>query len=194
MNNIALVLLAAGGSARMGSPKQLLSYQGKPLVRHAAETALASGCDPVMVVLGAKVDEIRAALDGLDLVIVENTDWEQGIGSSIRAGISGAEIMGCDGAVLASADQPLLTAEIFKRLVEEHEETGRPIIASEYSDNVGIPAFFAKEIFPQLKALLPSEDGKAVILANLDLSIRIACPEAETDLDTPGDYLSVMSQ
>src|ERR1039458_1274155 len=126
MNNIALVLLAAGGSTRMGTPKQLLPYQGRPLIRHAAETALASGCDPVVVVLGSHVEEIRTALDGLEVVVVENTEWEKGMGTSIRAGISGAEILGCEGAILALADQPLVSAEILQRLVEEHEETGRP--------------------------------------------------------------------
>jgi molybdenum cofactor cytidylyltransferase len=191
MKNIAVVLLAAGGSTRMGTPKQLLSYEGRPMVRHAVETALASGCDPVMVVLGSRVEEIRAALDGLDVVVVENSDWEQGMGTSIRAGISGAEIMGCDGAILALADQPLITPEILKRLVEEHEETGRPIIASEYAGTVGVPAFFAREYFPKLTALLPSEGCKAVILANLERSIRISCPEAETDIDTPADYQAV---
>ncbi len=121
------------------------------------------------------------------MVVVENTDWEQGVGTSIRAGISGADIIGCDGAILALADQPLVTPEILKHLVEEHEETGRPIIASEYSGTVGVPAFFTREFFPKLTSLLPSEGCKAVILANLDQSIRISCPEAETDLDTPGD-------
>ena len=193
MTNIALVLLAAGGSTRMGSPKQLLDYKGRPLIRHAVETAIASGCDPVMVVLGSHVDEIRRALDGLDIVVVENSDWEQGMGTSIRAGISGAEIMGCDGAILALADQPLITAEILKRLVEEHEETGRPIIASEYAGTVGVPAFFTREFFPKLTSLLPSEGCKAVILANLEQSIRINCPEAETDLDTPSDYQAASS-
>jgi molybdenum cofactor cytidylyltransferase len=188
MNNIALVLLAAGGSTRMGSPKQLLDYQGKPLIRHAVETAIASGCDPIMVVLGSKADEIRKALDGLDVVVVENTDWEQGVGTSIRAGISGAEIMGCEGAILALADQPLVTAEILRRLIEEYEETGRGIIASEYAGTVGVPAFFSREYFPKLTGLLPTEGCKAVILANLEQSIRISCPEAETDIDTPGDY------
>jgi len=177
----------------MGSPKQLLPYQGQPLIRHAAETALAAGCDPVLVVLGSHMQEIRAALDGLDVVIVENTDWEQGIGTSIRAGVSGAEIMGSDGAILALADQPLVTADILKRLVSEHEETGRPIIASEYAGTVGVPAFFVREYFPKLTALLPTEGCKAVILANLEQSIRIGCPEAETDLDTPADYNSITS-
>jgi molybdenum cofactor cytidylyltransferase len=194
MDNTALILLAAGGSTRMGSPKQLLPYQGRPLVRHAVETALASGCDPVMVVLGPHIEEIRAALDGLEVVIVENTEWQRGLGTSIRAGVSGAGIIGSDGAVLATIDQPLVTADILKRLVTEHEETGRPIIASEYSNDVGLPAFFAKEFFPKLTSLLPTEDCKAVILANLDLSIRIPCPEAETDLNTPGDYDAVAGQ
>ena len=191
MNNIALVLLAAGGSTRMGTPKQLLPYQGRPLIRHAAETALASGCDPVVVVLGSHVEEIRTALDGLEVVVVENTEWEKGMGTSIRAGISGAEILGCEGAILGLADQPLVSAEILKRLVEEHEETGRPIIASEYAGTVGVPAFFTSEFFPKLKALLPSEGCKGLILAHLDQSIRIGCPEAETDIDTSGDDQSV---
>jgi molybdenum cofactor cytidylyltransferase len=188
MNNIALILLAAGSSSRMGSPKQLLSYQGKPLIRHAAETAIASGADPVLVVLGANIDQVRPALEGLNVVVVENSDWEEGMGTSIRAGVSGAQIMASDGVILALADQPLVTADVYQRLVEEHEETGRPVIASEYAGTVGVPAFFSRDYFPQLTSLLPSEGCQAVILAHIEQSIRIACPEAETDIDTPGDY------
>jgi molybdenum cofactor cytidylyltransferase len=175
----------------MGTPKQLLPYQGRPLVRHSAETALAAGCNPVLVVLGSHLSEVRGALDGLDVVIVENTEWQQGVGTSIRAGISGAEIMGCDGAILALADQPRITAEILQRLIEEHAETGRPIIASEYAGTVGVPAFFTREFFPNLKALHPGEGCKGVILAHLDRSIRIACPEAEADIDTPEDFQAI---
>jgi molybdenum cofactor cytidylyltransferase len=194
MNNIALVLLGAGGSSRMGTPKQLLPYQGRPLIRHAVETGFAAGCDPVVVVLGSRVEETRATLEGLDVVVVENTDWEQGVGTSIRAGVSGAEILGSEGVILTMVDQPLVSAEILKRLVEEHEETGRPIIASEYGGTVGVPAFFHREFFPKLKALLPTESCTGVILAHLDQSIRIACPEAETDIDTPEDYRSISSK
>ena len=188
MNQIAMVLLAAGGSTRMGSPKQLLAYRGKPLIRHVAETAIESGCQPVMVVLGSHAKEVQGALNGMDVVVVENTEWEKGIGTSVRAGIAGAEIMGSEGAIVALADQPLVTAEVLRRLVEEHEETGRPIVASEYDGTVGVPAFFTRAMFPKLMALLPSEGCQAVILANLEQSIRIQCPEAETDLDTPEDY------
>jgi|SRR5580693_3828539 molybdenum cofactor cytidylyltransferase len=183
MDNIALVLLAAGAAARMSSTKQLPSRDGRPLIRQATENALAAGFDPVVVVLGPHVAEIRAALEGLDVVVVENTEWEEGTGSSIHAGIAGAQIVGCEGAVVASADQPLVTQEILKKLVEEHEETGRPIIASEYGGTVGEPAFFSRDYFSKLTALLPKEGCKAVILANLEQSIRIACAEAETVLD-----------
>jgi molybdenum cofactor cytidylyltransferase len=168
MKNIAVVILPAGGSTRVGSPEH---------VRKAAQTALAAGCDPVMAVVGSHVDETRSALDGLDVVVVENTDWEQGIGSSIRAGVSGAAIMGCDGAILVMADETPVSAEYLKHLFEEHEETGRPIIASEYGGSVGVPAFFSREYFPKLTALLPSEDCNAVILANLEQSIRISVHE-----------------
>ena len=74
------------------------------------------------------------------------------MGTSIRAGISGAEILGCEGAIIALADQPHVTADIFRKLIEEHEETNRPVIASEYAGTVGAPAFFARELFPNLKS------------------------------------------
>lgn len=188
MDNIALVLLAAGASTRMGSPKQLLPYEGRPLIRHAAEVALASKCEPVVIVLGSHVEEIRAALGDLDVVVVENTEWQTGMGSSIRAGISGAEILGCAGAILALADQPRVTAEIYNHLIAEHDETGRPIIASEYSETVGVPVLFARAFFPDLKSLPANQGCNGVILAHLEQSILVACPEAELDLDTPDDY------
>ena len=183
MDNIALVLLAAGRAARLNPSKKLPSFEGRTVIRHAVENALAAGCDPVVVVVGPNISEIRVDLDGLDVVMVENAEWEKGVGTWIQAGVSGAQIVGCEGAIISSADQPLITPEILQRLVEEHEETGRPIIASEYGETIGEPAFFTSEYFPKLTSLHPTEGCKAVILANFEQSIRIACPEAETIVD-----------
>jgi molybdenum cofactor cytidylyltransferase len=83
----AIVILAAGSSSRLGRPKQLLKYQGKTLLVRAVETALASVCRPVLVVLGAGSGQLRGEVSGLDVRILINPDWETGIGGSIRIGV-----------------------------------------------------------------------------------------------------------
>src|SRR3954447_17444272 len=85
---VAILVLAAGGSSRMGQPKQLLTYGGKSLVRRAAETAVAVGEGPVVVVVGAAGEEVGAEMRDLPVTLVENDRWATGIGSSIRAAMN----------------------------------------------------------------------------------------------------------
>jgi molybdenum cofactor cytidylyltransferase len=188
MPEFGVVILAAGSSSRMGSPKQLLDYGGKPLLRHAVDVALASMCRNVMVVLGARANELRPALEGLPVNILENPRWEEGMGTSIRTGVEKAQADGLDGVILALADQPLVTPEILDRLVRTHIETGQPIIAAQYAGTVGVPVFFSREFFPNLLALKPGQGCKGVILAHAGNAIHLDCPEAEMDIDTPQDY------
>jgi len=183
-----LILLAAGSSTRMGEPKQLMDYHGKPLLRHAVETALASVCRPVIVVLGANAAAIGQAVPDLAVETVENLRWSDGMGTSIQAGVRAAAERELDGVILALADQPLMTAEIYNRLVAQQEMTGKPIVTSEYAGTVGVPVLFTKEYFPQLLKLRPQQGCKGVILAHEAAVLRISCPEAEADIDTPVDY------
>jgi molybdenum cofactor cytidylyltransferase len=194
----AIVLLAAGSSTRMGFPKQLLTYDGKPLIRHSIEVALRTSCDAVVVVLGANAAQIRTALEGIEtgdkqVVVTENFRWPEGMGTSIRAGIEAVERLGVEDAILALADQPLITPEILNRLAGEHVRTGQPIVASQYAGTVGVPVFFAGSHFPQLAALAPDQGCKGVILKNRDGAMRIDCPEAEVDIDTPADYEAIQA-
>lgn len=183
-----IVILAAGASTRMGEPKQLLEYRGKPLLRHAAEVAL-EACEQVIVVLGSHAAELRPALAGLPITIAENPDWEGGMGSSIRTGIAAATDL--DGVILTLADQPLITSEFFDSLVQAHLESDQPIVTSQYAGTVGVPVFFSREYFPHLLALEPSQGCKGVILKHTDHALRLDCPEAEMDIDTPEDYSRV---
>lgn len=192
-SSCALILLAAGSSSRMGSAKQLLDYQGKPLIRHAVEIALQTKCEAVVVVLGANAEKIRKSLSGIAagrkiFEVVENPRWKEGMGASIQAGVRAVELLGCGGAILALADQPLITPAILDRLLTEHERSGQPIVASQYAGTVGVPVFFAKSHFPQLLALAPDQGCKGVIQKNGDAVSRIDCPEAAADVDTPLDY------
>lgn len=166
----------------------MLDYHGKPLIRHATETALATGCAEVIVVLGANASPIAAALADIPVVVVENPRWAEGMGTSICAGIRTAAALGMRGAILALADQPLITPEILRNLVAEHEHTGKPIVASQYAGTVGVPVYFAMSHFPQLLELAPEQGCKGVILKNAEAALRIDCPQAEADVDTRADY------
>ncbi|MCJ2071795.1 nucleotidyltransferase family protein [Methylobacterium sp. J-030] len=117
MPEIGTILLAAGRGTRFGpEPKLLARLDGKPLVRHAAEAGLGAGPRPVIAVLGAHADAVRAALDGLDLVSVENPVYAAGLATSLRAGL--AALPGsCTAAVVVLGDMPLVTAAHIDRLV-----------------------------------------------------------------------------
>lgn len=192
MTHTSAVILAAGNSSRMGQPKQLLPLNGEPLIRHAAQTALASVCNSVIIVLGAEASRVREALAGLPVEIVENLAWADGMGTSIHAGVS--SVSNADGLVLMLADQPLVSPEIINNLVLTHRATGRPIVASQYAETVGVPVYFAREYFPHLLALRPDQGCKGLILAHPDQTIRLACPEAEADIDTPRDFERISNQ
>jgi molybdenum cofactor cytidylyltransferase len=193
MSRVGIIILAAGSSSRMGSPKQLAEYRGKTLIRHAIETAMGSKCSEIIVVLGAHAVEVGEAINDLPIRIVENPDWEQGMGTSIRAGIHAAEAVELDGIILSLADQPLLTAAIFDRLIATWQATARQIVCSRYHDTVGVPVFFEKSFFPRLLNLQPAQGCKGLILANAEDTIQLECPEALMDIDTPGDLVRIQS-
>ena len=195
---VALLLLAAGGSTRMGRPKQLLEYGGQPLLRHSVEQALASRCRPVVVVLGADADACRAVIDDLPVQIVLNHDWAQGMGSSIRAGMS-ALAAGETGesvpeaVLIALCDQPLISSAFLDALVQLHVEQHAPMVAASYDNRPGVPALFARALFPRLAALDGQAGAKALLQAADGAHLlTIPAPQAAVDVDTPDDYARLL--
>ena len=169
----------------MGSPKQLLDFKGLPLLRHAALTALAADCGPVVVVLGARSYDLRPAIANMPVETVVNADWALGMGSSIQVGLRALEgRLEVTGAILALGDQPYVTGEFLRRLVVR----GSRIVAARYGGTVGVPAYFSRAAFPLLMALSPEQGCKGVILGNADGRLLVDCKEAEMDIDTPEDY------
>jgi molybdenum cofactor cytidylyltransferase len=188
--SVAIVILAAGASTRMGTPKQLLPYRGRSLIRQIAETAIASVCQPVAIVLGANAVQIYPHLDRLPVQIIENPHWTEGMGTSIRSGIQWLQTQ-CDrleAVVLAVCDQPFVSPPIVDRLVETYYATGQPIIASEYASTLGVPALFHHSLFPELIQLQPTQGAKQIVKKYSHLVVPVPFPEGAIDLDTPRDY------
>lgn len=185
---VGLILLAAGGSSRLGRPKQLLRYQGQTLLRRAASAAIASGCSPVIVVLGEVSAECVRELAGLNVEIICNSAWEHGIGTSIRAGLHSLQAAFVDAVVIQLCDQPRVDEIHLRRLVAEFEGSDTAIVATDYGGHTGVPALFARRMFPALAALPDQAGARNVIQSQVGSVVRVPCPEAAIDVDTPEDY------
>ncbi len=174
----------------MGSPKQLLPYQGRSLLRYMAEVALASDCDPIVVVLGANCDRIRPTIADLPLHIIENNRWSEGMGSSIRAGIQPITQINpsLDAVVVMLCDQPLVTASTLNQLIEAYQINRNQVIASAYANTLGVPALFSRALFPHLLNLTAQVGAKCLIQQYGDQAYAVPFPEGAIDLDTPEDY------
>jgi molybdenum cofactor cytidylyltransferase len=189
MNRVAVAVLAAGGSSRMGRPKQLLPFGDRSLLRHGVEVALAAECGPVVAVLGAEVERLRPELDGLPVEVLANGDWELGPGTSVRAAVDAVDANPRVGAlVFLLCDQPLVSADHIHRLIEEHQTTGFPMVASGYAGTLGVPALFSRECFLALRALDPAVGAKQLLARRPDTVAAVPFPDGEIDLDTPEDY------
>lgn len=188
------IVLAAGGSTRMGRPKQLLPFRGRPLLRHVVEQVLGAACAPVIVVLGSDAAACRTALAGLPVTAIENPAWPTGMGSSVRAGIDAlvAATAGrdedCAAALLLTCDQPFVSSPFLNRLIHRQIETRRPMVATSHDGVPGVPAVFAASLFERLRTL-EGDRGARLLLREpgADLVME-AAPDVAIDLDTPADY------
>jgi molybdenum cofactor cytidylyltransferase len=189
-SNIATIILAAGASTRMGTPKQLLPYQGCSLLQHTVESAIASVCKPVVVVLGANAQKITSKVNLSSVRVVENPDWHLGMGSSIRRGIISLETYShtIDAVVITVCDQPFLSPEIINHLVTAYHSTGKTIIACEYADILGVPVLFKHTLFSELITLGEMVGAKKLIKKYEKQVFSIPFPLGIIDIDTLRDY------
>ena len=190
--SFAIVILAAGASTQRGRPKQLLPYLGKTLVEHAARTAIASGADEIIVVVGSEAASIRKLLIGLPIRIVRNREWTEGISSSIRCGI-GAVRRDIKCAVIALCDQPRITPELLRSLASRHFATGCPIVASSYDGVVGAPCAFGVDLFPTLNGLRGAAGAREVIRHSLESVETLEFSEGNVDVDPPTEFAGAIS-
>lgn len=207
MKDIAILLLAAGGSSRMKQCKQLLPFRGQSLLRHLAEVAVAAQIGPVFIVLGAEAERLQQEVQDLPVHCAINAEWEKGIGTSIRAGVRVIEPSAFSfsvakeqkpptqeekgsiaAVVIMLCDQPFIDAEVLRTLAKTFTDTNKKIVASQYGNAVGVPALFDRSYFPQLVSLADNEGAKRLIREAKDNAAIIPVPMAALDVDTPDDY------
>ena len=183
------ILLAAGGSSRLGRPKQFLEFEGKTLLRHAAEAMAESMCHPVIAVLGAEKEKAEGEIANLPVTARSNSEWRVGMSSSIKLGLAELLILEPKIAalVITLCDQPFVSAETINRLVRKFAETRVPMIAAEYDGVAGVPALFSREMFDALSKL-DGDKGARDLLRNPNARVEtIEMEEAAVDVDTHGD-------
>jgi len=187
-HSIAAVVLAAGRSTRMGGPNKLLAeIGGRPLVRIAAEQALASRARPVIVVTGHERERVEAALKGLPVRLVHNPDFAQGLGGSVRTGIAAVPAE-ADGAIVCLGDMPQVDAALIDRLIAAFApEQGALAVVPTIDGQRGNPVLWSRRFFPDLMAIegdvgarhLIGRYGEAVV------EVPVTGKGALVDVDTP---------
>lgn len=187
---IGIVVLAAGMSSRLGSPKQLLSHGGKTLLKHAVDEATNSNAEFVVVVLGANSELFLNEIDVDKASVVENTEWQNGMASSLLRGLKAVlqRPISPDGAIFMVCDQPFVSSDILNNLISTYRETGKPIVASNYGEVIGTPAFFHQSLFKELMQLKGDEGAKKIIQQHKDEVATILFPQGRIDIDRKEDY------
>jgi molybdenum cofactor cytidylyltransferase len=186
---LAAVVLAAGASSRLGSPKQLIEFRGAPLVRRAARAAIEAGAYPVIVVLGAGATEVAAAIAGFPGVsAVTNDRWEDGLASSLAAGVREATRLEarCDGALITTSDQPLVDHSELRSLMDAFGDGSR-LVAAEYAGTIGVPAVIGREHFESLLELTGDAGAGRWLRARIGEVRRVPMPGAQMDIDDAAD-------
>jgi molybdenum cofactor cytidylyltransferase len=182
---ISAVVLAAGASTRMGVQKLLLPLGNEPLVRRAVRQACAAGFDDVLVVLGSEHRTTLAALEGLDVRHAVNLEFTSGMGSSFRTAVE--HLPDSTAAMFALADQPFVTANEYRTVLDTYRQRPSPIVSVRYGEVMAPPHLFERELFPELARL--QHGARSVLQRHAARSVVVTFPpDLLVDIDTPEDY------
>ena len=195
--NTSIIILAAGASTRMGMPKQLLMIEGKTLIKRVSEMAMDTTCYPIVIVLGANRGLVRKELDKMPITVIDNTQWENGMSSSIKIGLAGAYMTqkAIDAVIFLTVDMPFVSAKLINDMVAKATENpDSQIVACSYDKQIGIPVLFKRSIFNDLLELKGDEGAKKIVLKNKDKTSLIDFPIGKFDLDTIDEYWNFVGQ
>jgi len=194
-HNQGIIILAAGSSSRLGQPKQLLEYNNTTLLKNAIAEASGVPAAAIMVVTGANSEAIEGDLKQSVASICYNKEWEQGMGSSIATGLKRllelhSDLKAC---IFAVCDQPFVTTQVFRDILEQQTQSGKGIIASLYADTLGTPVLFSHTYFEALLNLNGKEGAKKIVENYIDDVASVPFDKGNIDIDTIHDYNNFIS-
>jgi len=196
MKPLAVAILSGGESRRMGTPKALLPYRGKTFIEHLIEVTRHPRVGVTRIVLGAHVEEIRKTLGGNAANVVVNAEWQKGQLSSIQAAIRSLPAGGTDGLILCPVDHPIVSAELFKKLIEAFDTSGKAIALPTYHGKRGHPVIFRATLYDELLAAPPDVGARQVVWAHATDIAEVATEEEGVilNLNDPESLRRVMGK
>lgn len=188
MKNFGAIILAAGQSSRLGTPKQLVEYKGKKLLQHAIDGVSFQVSDHFVVVLGAYHQELLHAFMNSPFPYVINTDWKDGMATSLVKGLNELLAKGdFEGVFLLVSDQPFVEDNVINKLLDRHLTTNKKLVASQYGATYGVPAFIHCSYFADLLTLGKDAGAKQLFYSNPEDLAWIDFPQGIIDIDTVQD-------
>lgn len=187
----AVILLAAGQSSRMGSPKQLLPFQNSTLIEVVTDRLLSLSPVPLLVVLGANQEQIAPLLENRPVFTLFNPHWESGMASSIRTGITHIQdnFPQTDRVMVCLVDQPLILPKHYQQLLATSIQFPGKVIAAKYRGQPGVPMLFPKPFYSVLEHVQKDTGAKHWIRSHPESVVTVELPEAAFDWDTREDIL-----
>ncbi len=194
MSKTGIIILAAGNSSRMGEPKQLMKFKNKTFLQHIVEESKEANLNPVICVTGYQSDQISKAIAGMNVTIIYNEQWSEGMGTGIAAGIKEVLPSDIDSVILTVSDQPYVSSGLFAKMLTMKDQSGKRIVASSYAGTVGTPVLFDREYFNQLKSLDGNQGAKNIVNMNMSDVCTVKFEKGSIDIDTKEDYEKLISE
>lgn len=189
-SNLHVLVLAAGAATRFGSPKQLARIGGVMLLQKAVSQAIEVAGSSVTVILGAHAERILPGLRHSPVTVEINRQWQEGLASSLRLGISRLP-PGTEGVLVTLADQVAVTGFDLRRLATAWRRQPEWLVAATYDGHTGVPAVFPAWCFSDLGSLRGDTGARAVLQRHAERCLRVPMPQAAVDIDTPEDLLGL---
>jgi len=189
---VAAIILAAGGSSRLGRPKQLLDWFGKPFIKQLTQLAKQASLDPVVVVTGSSYAEIEAVIIDDEVIIARNTAWQNGQSSSMQVGSKALEGTKIDGFIIFLCDQPQVPLELLERMIKEAKREDIDIVATSVHGKICPPTLFKTNCIDGIMSLQGDQGGRVLFKEYRTQILDWQDERLLQDSDTEEDYLKLL--
>lgn len=193
INKVAAIILAAGGSSRLGRPKQLLDWFGKPFVKQLVDFAQQMKLDPIVVVTGSSYEAIEQAVEEENIVIARNEDWQKGQSGSMQVGCHALQSQQTDAFIIFLCDQPQVSQELIEKMLLEAQREDIDIVATSVNGKICPPTLFKTKCIDGIITLQGDQGGRALFNKYNTQEIEWYDERLLQDTDTEEDYIKLKS-